>query len=61
MLDKPVSFLATANAVDSRRFYEHRLGLMCLSEHDYALVFALRNTSLRIQKLETVPVVGSYS
>lgn len=57
-LNKPVSFIATANAVESRQFYETALNLKCLADDPFALVFDLGTTSLRIQKVESVPDVN---
>jgi len=57
-LDTPVNFLATANSEESRYFFEKKLGLTCLSEDPYAIVFALGNSTLRIQKVDTVPDVS---
>jgi len=57
-LDKPVAFLATANADKSRHFYETVLMLKCLSDDPFALVFDLGATTLRIQKVDSVPHVG---
>jgi len=58
ILGTPVSFIATANAVESRKFYEAVLNLQCLSEDPFALVFDLGSTTLRIQKVESVPEVN---
>ena len=55
---KSVSFIATANPVESQRFYEFMLGLPCLSDDPFALVFDLGNTTLRIQKVDSVPEVN---
>jgi len=57
-LDTPISFLATVNAVASRHFYETTLSLKCLSDDPYALVFDLGKTTLRIQKVESIPDVS---
>lgn len=57
-LDKPVSFIATTNPVECRHFYENILNLTCLHEDDYALVFSLGSSSLRIQKVDTIPTVN---
>jgi len=54
----PISFIATANAVESRSFYETVLNLRCLSDEPFALEFDLGGTTLRIQKVESVPEVG---
>ena len=58
IFDKPVSFLATAKSADSRYFYEKVLRLRCLSDDPFALVFELGGTTLRIQKVESVPEVN---
>lgn len=57
-LDTPISFIATAGSEDSRYFYETTLGLECLSDDPYALVFDLGSSTLRIQKVESVPEVN---
>lgn len=57
-LGKAVSFIATSNLNESRRFYEKVLGFCCLSEDPYALVFDLGGSTLRIQKVESVPEVN---
>ncbi len=56
-LNKPVLFIATANDVDAREFYEQKLGLECVSDDPYALVFTVGHSTLRIQKVESVPQV----
>jgi len=53
----PVHFLATAKPVESRHFFEIQLGLPCLSDDPYAVVFELGSTTLRIQKVDLVPDV----
>ncbi|MBX2886940.1 MAG: VOC family protein [Granulosicoccus sp.] len=58
LLKKPVSFIATANSDKSRHFYEKVLDLQCLSDDPYALVFALADSTLRIQKVDSVADVG---
>jgi len=57
-LNTPVSFIATAKPAESRHFYETKLSLKCQSEDPYALVFDIGNTTLRIQKVESVPEVN---
>ena len=56
--DKPVAFIATANPVESRKFYESTLNLQCLSDDPFVLVFVLGSTTLRIQKVEFVPEIN---
>jgi len=56
--EKPISFIATTKAIASRRFYEGVLGLTCLSDDPYALVFKLGATTLRVQKVETLKESG---
>lgn len=58
ILGTPVSFIATTKSVESRKFYENVLGFQCLSEDPFALVFALEDSTLRIQKVEIVPEVN---
>ncbi len=56
MLDNavPVCFLATENASGSREFFGRKLGLTFVSEDEFALVFRLHGSMLRIQKVEHV-------
>jgi catechol 2,3-dioxygenase-like lactoylglutathione lyase family enzyme len=56
-LDKPILFLATANAQRSRAFYERALGLAGVAEEPPALVFRVGDSMLRIQKVEQVHTV----
>lgn len=58
MLKTPISFIATAAADKARHFYETVLGLRCVSDDPFALVFDLGATSLRIQKVDTMPEVN---
>jgi catechol 2,3-dioxygenase-like lactoylglutathione lyase family enzyme len=53
-LDKPVLFLATANAQRSRAFYEGLLGLAFVADEPPALVFQVGHSMLRIQKVDRV-------
>ncbi len=53
-LDNPVLFLATANAEQSRAFYERVLGLTFVADEPPALVFRVGDAMLRIQKVERV-------
>ena len=53
-LDKPVLFLATANAERSRAFYERVLGLTFVADEPPALVFQVGDSMLRIQKVDRV-------
>jgi catechol 2,3-dioxygenase-like lactoylglutathione lyase family enzyme len=53
-LDKPVLFLATANAERSREFYERMLGLAFVADEPPALVFQVGHSMLRIQKVDRV-------
>jgi catechol 2,3-dioxygenase-like lactoylglutathione lyase family enzyme len=56
-LDKPILFLATANAERSRAFYERVLGLAFVADEPPALVFQVGDSMLRIQKVERVHTV----
>jgi len=58
VFDKPIAFIATANSARSRYFYETVLSLQCLSDEPFALVFDLGGTTLRIQKVESMPEVN---
>jgi catechol 2,3-dioxygenase-like lactoylglutathione lyase family enzyme len=53
-LDHPVLFLATANAEQSRVFYERMLGLAFVADEPPALVFRVGESMLRIQKVAQV-------
>jgi catechol 2,3-dioxygenase-like lactoylglutathione lyase family enzyme len=53
-LDNPVFFLATANAEQSRVFYEQVLGLAFVADEPPALVFRVGDRMLRIQKVDRV-------
>ena len=53
-LEKPILFLATANANKSRAFYEDVLGLTFVADEPPALVFQVGDSMLRIQKVERV-------
>lgn len=53
-LDKPILFLATTNAKQSRAFYEDVLGLTFVADEPPALVFRVGKSMLRIQKVDRV-------
>jgi catechol 2,3-dioxygenase-like lactoylglutathione lyase family enzyme len=53
-LDKPILFLATANAERSRAFYERVLGLAFVADEPPALMFQVGDSMLRIQKVDRV-------
>jgi catechol 2,3-dioxygenase-like lactoylglutathione lyase family enzyme len=59
-LDNPVVFLATANAEQSREFYERVLGLAFVADEPPALVFRVGDRMLRIQKVDRV-VAAPYT
>jgi catechol 2,3-dioxygenase-like lactoylglutathione lyase family enzyme len=46
-----IAFIATGDAERARQFYEDVLGLRCIEDTPFALVFEARGTMLRIQKL----------
>jgi catechol 2,3-dioxygenase-like lactoylglutathione lyase family enzyme len=56
-LDKPILFLATANAERSRDFYQRVLGLEFVADEPPALVFQVGRSMLRIQKVDRVQTV----
>jgi catechol 2,3-dioxygenase-like lactoylglutathione lyase family enzyme len=56
-LDKPILFLATADAERSRAFYERVLGLDFVADEPPALVFQVGPSMLRIQKVDRVQTV----
>ena len=47
-----ITFLATTDAGRSRPFFETTLGLTCVEDGPYALVFDLNGIMLRVQKVE---------
>ncbi len=49
-----ISFVATQDAKKAREFYEKTLGLNFVSGDEFALVFELGGTMLRVQKVEQV-------
>jgi catechol 2,3-dioxygenase-like lactoylglutathione lyase family enzyme len=51
---KLMAFVATNDAVRSRRFYEETLGLKFVADEEFALVFDANGTMLRIQKVDDV-------
>ncbi|HTX17457.1 MAG TPA: VOC family protein [Bacteroidota bacterium] len=51
---RPIAFVATADPSSSREFYERILGLEFISGDQFALVFDLDGTPLRIQVVEKV-------
>ena len=53
-LDKPILFLATANAERSRDSYQRVLDLAFVADEPPALVFRVGDSMLRIQKVERV-------
>ncbi len=56
-MTKAVAFLATRDPPRCRRFYTETLGLRCLDEDDFALVFDAHGTKLRVRKVdELVPL-----
>jgi catechol 2,3-dioxygenase-like lactoylglutathione lyase family enzyme len=57
-LDKPILFLATANAERSRAFYERVLGFAFVADEPPALVFQVGPSMLRIQKVDRVHKVS---
>jgi len=55
---KLTTFLATWNLTKARRFYEGTLGLRCVSEDQFALVFDANGIPLTIQKVERLSPRG---
>ena len=47
----PICLVATIDAEKARPFYEETLGLKCLADDEFALVFELKGTVLRVQKV----------
>jgi catechol 2,3-dioxygenase-like lactoylglutathione lyase family enzyme len=48
---KIISFVATRNSAAARKFYEETLGLAFISEDPFAIVFDVKGTMLRVQKV----------
>jgi catechol 2,3-dioxygenase-like lactoylglutathione lyase family enzyme len=48
----PVAFLATTNPARARAFYEDTLGLALVADDEFALVFDLRGTRLRVTRVD---------
>ena len=48
---KIVAFIATSHPEDSKNFYEQSLGLLLLSDDDFAIVFNGSGVMLRVQKV----------
>jgi catechol 2,3-dioxygenase-like lactoylglutathione lyase family enzyme len=49
---KIICFVATRDAAAARTFYETTLGLKCVSEDPFAIVFDVDGTMLRVQKVQ---------
>jgi len=49
---KIICFVATRDAAAARKFYERTLGLKCVSEDPFAIVFDVGGTMLRVQKVQ---------
>jgi catechol 2,3-dioxygenase-like lactoylglutathione lyase family enzyme len=49
---KIISFVATRNPASARKFYEKTLGLACISDDPFAIVFDANGTMLRVQKVQ---------
>jgi catechol 2,3-dioxygenase-like lactoylglutathione lyase family enzyme len=56
-LDTPILFAATTDAERSRVFYENVLGLLLVSDDQFALVFKVGALSLRVQKVAHKPKI----
>ncbi|MEP6823315.1 MAG: VOC family protein [Ramlibacter sp.] len=51
---KLVGFVGTSRPAEAMRFYEQSLGLKLLEESPFALVFLSGDTTVRIQKVQSV-------
>jgi catechol 2,3-dioxygenase-like lactoylglutathione lyase family enzyme len=49
-----IAFVATADGAQAKAFYEGALGLSLVTDDEWALVFDVRGTMLRIQKVAAV-------
>jgi catechol 2,3-dioxygenase-like lactoylglutathione lyase family enzyme len=54
MTGKAIAFLATARPAEARRFFTEALGLPLVEEHDFAMLFDVQGTPLRLQKVQQV-------
>jgi catechol 2,3-dioxygenase-like lactoylglutathione lyase family enzyme len=54
-LDTPILFAATTDAKRARAFYEKVLGLKCVADDPFAIVFEVGALTLRIQKVAHKP------
>jgi catechol 2,3-dioxygenase-like lactoylglutathione lyase family enzyme len=50
----PMAFIATAAPDAARRFYSDTLGLRLVADDDFALVYDLHGTTLRVQKVREI-------
>jgi predicted enzyme related to lactoylglutathione lyase len=57
---KVVGFVATSKPVEAKQFYEHCLGLTLREDSPFALVFSSGDTTVRVQKVESL-VVPPYT
>ncbi|MCH7976990.1 MAG: VOC family protein [Bacteroidetes bacterium] len=57
LLNQPILFLATADPIRSRSFYENVLCLAFVGDEPGALVFDVAGTQLRIQKVDELSEV----
>jgi catechol 2,3-dioxygenase-like lactoylglutathione lyase family enzyme len=53
----PVAFLPSGDLDRSRRFYESTLQLRCIEQDEYAVVFAMSGTALRVTRVATPPAL----
>jgi catechol 2,3-dioxygenase-like lactoylglutathione lyase family enzyme len=51
---KIVAFVATTDSAKARAFYQGVLGLDCISEDQFAIVFDVNGVELRVQKVKTL-------
>lgn len=51
---KVVGFVATVKPVESAHFYEQILGLQFMEDSPFALVFASGDTTIRVQKVQSL-------
>lgn len=53
-LKKPILLSATTKPIETRTFYEDKLGFLFISEDNFAIVFKIDDLDLRVQKVQTV-------
>lgn len=56
--DKLIAFAATTNSAAAKLFYSETLGLSFVEESPFALVYEVKGTMLRVQKVDRIASSG---